>query len=152
MADPKVGYSKGVYRLVQGTVDSDGYFSAANVPKEGFVSGIYKLTEVTVDASGDLSAASEDTGVKRSIFVTVDSDGALSVTSNSQEGYIPGVYRVTTSTNTPKEGLFSTFVTDIGTIVGGVWGASSATSSFLIDTDSGDFLIDTNSGDFLVDS
>ena len=145
MADPKVGYSPGVYRLVQGTVDAAGDFSATNVPKEGFVPGIYKLTQVTVDASGDLSATSEDRGVKRSIIVTVDASGDISETNIPQIGYVPGLYRVTTSTNTPKEGFIDTFTTDVGDIVSGIWEASVA----LLLMESGDTLL-LESGDSIL--
>jgi len=134
MTEPKVGYTSGVYRLVQGTVDANGTFSVTNIPKEGFQPGVYKLTEVTVDGDGDLSAASEDIGVRRSILVTVDGDGDISETDIPQEGYIPGVYRVTTSTNYPKEGLFSTFTAEVGDILGGIW-VEAAVSFMLMESD-----------------
>ena len=148
MTDPKQGYTSGVYRLVQGTVDASGDFSATNVPKEGFVPGIYKLTEVTVDGNGDLSAASEDVGVRRTIIVTVDGDGDISETDIPQEGYIPGVYRVTTSTNYPKEGLFSTFTAEVGDILSGIWVEASV--SFLL-MESGDNLLLESADKILLD-
>ena len=126
MAIPKKGYKPGVYRFVSGTVDSDGDFSVTNVPKEGYVSGIYQLTQVSVDADGNTSPDEDDIGITKAIEVTVDGAGDLSVTSVPEEGYVAGVFRVTTSTNIPKEGFNQiSFSAAIGTIDGGGgWGAS----------------------------
>ena len=121
MTDPKKGYKNGVYRLVSGTVDADGVFSITNIPREGYVPGVYKLEQVTIDANGDTSTAENDIGISRSITVTVDGDGNLSETEIPQEGYVPGVYRVTTSTNYPVEGLVETFTAVDGAITSGVW-------------------------------
>ena len=124
MANPKEGYKPGIYRLVSGTVDAAGAFSITNVPKEGYLPGIYKLTTVTVDGDGDLSAASEDTGISASITVTIDGDGIPSVTDIPQQGYVPGFYRVTASTNIPKDGFKNTFTSVAGSITSGVWSAT----------------------------
>jgi len=123
MAEPKKGYKPGVYRFVSGTVDASGDFSITNIPKEGYVSGIYQLTEVTLDETdGTTTPDEDDIGITKAITVTVDADGDLSVTDIPQEGYVPGVYRVTTSTNIPKEGFNQVdFSAIIGTISGGIW-------------------------------
>jgi len=114
MTNPKVGYKAGAYRLVAGNVDSDGDFSVTNTSKEGYVPGIYKLTEVTVDGDGDLSVSSEDIGISNSVAVTVDAEGDLSTQVTPQQGFVPGIYRVTTSTNYPKDGLIDGFTAVIG--------------------------------------
>ena len=122
MALPKKGYKPGIYRFVSGTVDGNGDFSITNIPKDGYVSGIYQLTEVTIDADGNTSVAEDDIGITAAIEVTVDGSGDLSVTEVPEEGYVSGVYRVTTSTNIPKEGFNQIdFSAVIGTISGGKW-------------------------------
>jgi len=137
MAEPKKGYKSGVYRFVSGTVDGSGDFSITNIPKEGYVPGIYQLTEVTVDANGNTSPAEDDIGITKAIEVTVDGSGDLSVTDVPQEGYVPGVYRVTTSTNIPKEGFNQEdFSGLIGTISGGIWAPAAATDTW--DMENGD--------------
>lgn len=152
MADPKKGYKPGIYRLVSGTIDADGNFSATNVPKAGFVPGIYKLTQVTVDGNGDLSAASEDVGVTASITVTVDAAGDPSVTDTPQEGYVPGFYRVSTSTNEPKEGFIEAFTAVVGTITSGVWSASAVPANALLETTTGATLLETTTGTVLLET
>lgn len=122
MALPKKGYKPGIYRFVSGTVDGNGDFSITNIPKDGYVSGIYQLTEVTIDADGNTSVEEDDIGITAAIEVTVDGSGDLSVTEVPEEGYVSGVYRVTTSTNIPKEGFNQIdFSAVIGTISGGKW-------------------------------
>jgi hypothetical protein len=119
--EPKKGYKPGVYRLVIGTVDANGNFSITNIPKEGYVPGVYKGVGVTIDGNGDTSVAEDDTGLSRSITVTVDSDGILSETATPQEGYVSGVYRVTSDTDIPKEGRIEPFSLVLGNITNGIW-------------------------------
>lgn len=127
MAEPKKGYKSGVYRLVSGTVDGSGDFSITNIPKEGYVPGIYQLTEVSVDGDGNTTPDEDDIGITRAITVTVDGDGNLTPTDLPEEGYVSGVYRVTTSTNIPKEGFNQIdFSAVIGTISGGKWESGPA--------------------------
>lgn len=149
MAEPKKGYLPGIYRLVSGTVDANGYFSITNIPKEGYVPGIYKLTEATVDGDGNLSADAGDVGVKASITVTVDANGNLSETDIPQQGYVSGVYRVTTSTNDPKEGVFSFFTSVVGSISSGVWTATAPVADSLLQGN-GDFLLQGNGDKILL--
>ena len=111
MALPKKGYLPGIYRFVSGTVDAAGRylpfdFSITNIPKDGYVPGIYQLTQVTIDAEGNTDVAEDAVGIVAAVEVTVDGAGDLSVTDIPQEGYVSGVYRVTTSTNI---GDFHTF-------------------------------------------
>ena len=151
MALPKKGYKPGIYRFVSGTVDGNGDFSITNIPKDGYVSGIYQLTEVTIDADGNTSVEEDDIGITAAIEVTVDGSGDLSVTEVPEEGYVSGVYRVTTSTNIPKEGFNQIkFSAVIGTISSGVWsptGAGPVSDAILME--SSDFLL-LESGDYIL--
>ena len=151
MAEPKKGYKSGVYRFVSGTVDGDGDFSITNVPKEGYVSGIYQLTEVSVDGDGNTTPDEDDIGITRAITVTVDGDRNLTPTDLPEEGYVSGVYRVTTSTNIPKEGFNQIkFSAVIGTISSGVWSPTgSGPVSDAILMESSDFLL-LESGDYIL--
>ena len=79
------------------------------------------------------STAENDIGLSRSITVTVDGDGLLSETDIPQEGYVSGVYRVTTSTNYPVEGLIETFTAVDGAISSGVWAAASLADAILME-------------------
>ena len=149
MADPKKGYLPGIYRLVSGTVDANGNFSITNIPKEGYVPGVYKLTEATVDGDGDLSADAGDVGVKASITVTVDANGNLSETDIPQQGYVPGVYRVTTSTNEPKEGPISFFTAVVGSVSSGIWTTTPSLADALLQGN-GDFILQGNGDKILI--
>jgi len=148
MTEPKKGFKPGVYRLVSGTVDGAGDFSITNIPKEGWMPGIHKLTEVTIDGSGDTSSSEDDIGLSRAITVTVDGSGNLSETSPPEEGYAPGVYRVTTSTNIPKEGFELTFSAVIGSITSGIWTQSVVVDSLL--QGNGDFMLQGNGDKILL--
>jgi len=150
MALPKKGYKPGIYRFVSGTVDGNGDFSITNIPKDGYVSGIYQLTEVTIDADGNTSVEEDDIGITAAIEVTVDGSGDLSVTEVPEEGYVSGVYRVTTSTNEPKEGVFSSFTAVVGSISGGIWTPTPTPTADALLQGNGDFLLQGNGDKILL--
>lgn len=132
MAEPKVGYRGGVYRVVTGLVLPSGQFTPGNVPKEGFAKGVYVLNIVKVNADGDLEAPgspgtikpSDDIGVRRYVSVSVDVNGNVTPSDPPQEGFVPGIYRGTTTTTFPApEGYVPTFTCEQGTISSGIWTA-----------------------------
>lgn len=111
------GKNSGIYRIVIGSVSSDGVFSG-NIPKEGYVAGISTL-DISSSVTDKLYA-DKISGVNKCISVYIDSSGDISPPDIPEEGFVPGLYRVTTGAYTPKEG-FTNIQADIGSINNGEW-------------------------------